>query len=547
MLFESAIAPGTEINVVQTLVHMVDLDPDRLKSAWQSTVARHAALRSGFHWLPQGEPMQVVLRQLEAPVQLLDWRGRHRGEAALEQAWDALCEEERLRGFDMARPPLARWVAVRVGDNAWRLAWTWHHILFDGWSVSRVMGELFALYAGQKVTSPLQPYADFVAAVRGGRDAKDEEKTYWQDRYADIDRTPTLLCGVPLQRWAAGGCDSRRVVLDATTTRALRAMAQAEQVTLNTLVQAAWALLLMQRTGRAGVCFGVTMSGRSFEMRGIDDVVGLCVNSLPLMLRPDGATGVGAWLRQIVSANLALRQREHAPLPRVQVWIGTPGQPLYDTLVIFENYPVDEAISRGAGPSLGIQASSGRGTLGVPLVLIVETKDEEMWLSFEHAREVFDPAGMAGLAAQMEGLVKALLQGAGRSVASLLETPVAACSGLTRAPVRDSAASAPRMALSIIAFSALAETWRGVLSAHATPPRAHFFELGGDSLQAARLVVQWNERVDREGLPAARMQLRDVFEHPVLDDLAAALCLPTGRADADEGRGAPLVTLEESL
>jgi len=547
MLFESSIAPGTEINVVQTLVHMVDLDPDRLKSAWQSTVARHAALRSGFHWLPQGEPMQVVLRQLEAPVQLLDWRSRHRDEAALEEAWDALCEEERLRGFDMARPPLARWVAVRVGDNAWRLAWTWHHILFDGWSVSRVMGELFALYAGQKVTSPLQPYADFVAAVRSGRDAKDEEKTYWQDCYADIGSKPTLLCGVPLQRWAAGGCDSRRVVLDASTTRALRAMAQAEQVTLNTLVQAAWALLLMQRTGREGVCFGVTMSGRSFEMRGIDDVVGLCVNSLPLMLRPDGAMGVGAWLRQIVSANLALRQREHAPLPRVQGWLGTPGQPLYDTLVIFENYPVDEAISRGAGPSLGIQASSGRGTLGVPLVLIVETKDEEMWLSFEHARGVFEPAGIAGLAAQMEGLVKALLQGAGRSVASLLESPVADGSALTRAPVRDAAASASRRVLPAVAFAALAETWRGVLSAPATPPRAHFFELGGDSLRAARLVVQWNERVDRERLPAARMQLRDVFEHPVLDELAAALCLPANRADFDEGRGAPLVTLEESL
>ena len=183
----------------------------------------------------------------------------------------------------------------------------------------------------------------------------------------------------------------------------------------------------------------------------------------------------------------------------------------------------------------------------MPLVLIVETKDEEMWLSFEHARGVFDPAGMAGLAAQMQGLVKALLQGAGRSVASLLETPVAACSALTRAPVRDVAVSAPRRALPAIAFSALAETWRGVLSAPATPPRAHFFELGGDSLLAARLVVQWNERVEREDVPAARMQLRDVFEHPVLEDLAAALCLPAGRADADEGRGAPLVTLEESL
>ena len=97
------------------------------------------------------------------------------------------------------------------------------------------------------------------------------------------------------------------------------------------------------------------------------------------------------------------------------------------------------------------------------------------------------------------------------------------------------------------AFSALAEACRGVLSASAATPHAHFFERGGDSLLAARLVVQWNARVDREGLPAAKMRLRDVFEHPVLDDLAVALCLPAGRTDLDPGRTAPLAALEESL
>ncbi|WP_395321360.1 condensation domain-containing protein [Variovorax sp. UC74_104] len=558
MLFESSLAPDTEVNVVQTLVTMVDFDPARLQSAWQSTVSRHDALRSGFHWLPEGEPVQVLLRQLDAPVRLLDWRGRHRDEAALEQAWEALCEQERRVGFDMARPPLARWVAVRVDDTIYRLAWTWHHILFDGWSVSRVMGELFALYAGQRVASALQPYADFVGAVRGGRNAGSEEQAYWRDRHADIDRVPTLLAGVPLQRWARGGSHSHRVVLDTGTTRALRALAQAEQVTLNTVLQAAWALLLMQRTGRPGVCFGVTMSGRSFEMRGIDDVVGLCVNSLPLMLRPDAAMGVGAWLRQIVSANLALRQREHAPLPVVQGWLGTPGQSLYDTLVIFENYPVDAAISGGTGPDIGIRASTSSGTLGVPLVLIVEPNGEEMWLLLEYARDVFDPQGVAGLAAQMEGIVKALLNGAGRTVASLLEAtaPLGVQAALMKQASRT---SPPRKALPPAPMlAALADAWRGVLAAPqeqeqeqergqaAWTPCPNFFELGGDSLLAARLVAQWNARVDRGDLPARKMRLAEVFEHPVLDDLAAALWVPAGRADP-HARHAPAATLEETL
>ncbi|WP_260396971.1 non-ribosomal peptide synthetase [Variovorax sp. KBW07] len=535
MLVECTIAPATEVNVVQTLVQMQDLDLAKLRAAWQATVARHAVLRTGFHWLPDAEPLQVVLRQAEAAIESLDWRGRHADEASLEAAWEALCEKERVRGFDMACPPLARWTVVRVDEQAYRLAWTWHHALFDGWSGSRVTGELFAFYAGERVSSALQPYADFVGAVRAARHAGPAEAAYWRDRYEDIGRAPTLLSDVPMQRWSRHGCSSTKARLGAGTVRALRAMAQAEQVTMNTVMQAAWSLLLMQCTGRAQACFGVTMSGRSLEMRGIDDVVGLCMNSLPLMLRPEPALGVGAWLRQIVSANLELRQREHASLPAIQGGLGRPGQPLYDTLMIFENYPVDEAVARGAGAGLGIRASSDRGILGVPLLLIVETKGDELLLTLEYARDVFDADGMVALAGRMRDAVDALLEGVGGTVASLRRAMPSARIEVLKSSVSAIANPVANSAVSVnaeagVPLVSMRELWQGLLGAPGLPglpaplPReANFFELGGDSLLAARLVLQWNEQAARMALPVRKMRLADVFEHPVMGALATAL------------------------
>ncbi|MET3492989.1 amino acid adenylation domain-containing protein [Variovorax boronicumulans] len=531
MLVECTIAPATEVDIVQTLVQMQDLDLAKLRAAWQATVARHAVLRTGFHWLSDAEPVQVVLRQAETVIESLDWRGLHADEAALEAAWEALCERERGRGFDMACPPLARWTVVRVDERAYRLAWTWHHVLFDGWSGSRVTGELFAFYAGERVASALQPYADFVGAVRAAGHAGPAEVAYWRGRYEDIGRAPTLLSDVPMQQWSRHGCNSIKARIGADTVRALRAVAQAEQVTMNTLMQAAWSVLLMQGTGREAACFGVTMSGRSLEMRGIDDVVGLCMNSLPLMLRPERMLGVGAWLRQIVSANLELRQREHASLPAIQGWLGRPGQPLYDSLMIFENYPVDEAVARGAGARLGIRASSDRGILGVPLLLIIETKGDELLLTLEYARDVFDDDGMAALAERMCVVLDVLHEGVGGTVASLLDEIPAARIGLLKSLATGSAnPAAPTDVQADVLLASMGALWQGLLADAGDPglPASmlhdgNFFELGGDSLLAGRLVLQWNAHAGTKQMQVRKMRLADVFEQPVMRELVAAL------------------------
>ncbi|WKB55455.1 non-ribosomal peptide synthetase [Eleftheria terrae] len=524
MLVESSLAPaGSEINLVQMQATFDGLDLDRLQAAWQSAVARHAMLRTSFHWRAEGEPLQVVWRAGGAglaELQLLDWRGRHAGTAEADAAWAALCEQERRRGFDLARPPLARWLVVREDGQRWRLAWTWHHLLLDGWSMSQLLGEVFTVYAGQPARPVGPPFASFLQAARATSPAPD----HWRRRHA-LAGPPALLCGQPLARWAAGGHAAEAVQLDEAQMQPLRAFASAQQVTLNTLVQAAWALVLMQRTGQAGCTFGTTLSGRSLELDGIDGVMGLCINTLPLMLRPRREQPVGDWLRELLATNLEMRQHEHASLGAIQGWLGRAGQPLYDTLVVFENYPIDAAVSGGAGAALPLSQVASHGALGVPLALIVVPAGTALTLSLEYARAALPADFVADLLRQLAATLTALVQDAARPLGEVAVTAARVAPALPLgAPAVGQVLPPPAARV----LDALASVWRRVLGEPGSGrgadagygADAHFFDAGGDSLRAAQLVAAWNASPPPGTAP---LSLSMVFAHPVLRDLAAAL------------------------
>jgi non-ribosomal peptide synthetase component F len=164
----------------------------------------------------------------------------------------------------------------------------------------------------------------------------------------------------------------------------------------------------MAHTGRNGATFGVTMSGRSLDMDDIDRVMGLCINNLPLMVWRDPAQSTGDWLRQLLDANLELRQREHASLPQIQRWVGCDGQALYDSLVIFENYPVDAAVSNGAGAALQLDDIASHGALGMPLTLIIVPTAQTLTFSLDYARDVFSATFIENLMQKLTQILKEL-------------------------------------------------------------------------------------------------------------------------------------------
>ncbi|MCP8466331.1 non-ribosomal peptide synthase/polyketide synthase [Pseudomonas sp. ZM23] len=339
MLFHALDVPGSPLYVNQLRVDLDGLDEARLLAAWQAVIARHANLRTGFLANAGSAPLQFVLRDVQLPVQSIDWRGR----PVDEQSLDGIADGQRGLGFDLATPPLQRLALVRLGERRYHLIWTCHHLLLDGWSSARLIGEVLALYRGETLPPPVVQYADYIGWLHAQDGAAGE--TFWRERLKGFDE-PTLLSTA----CAAGFLqEAPRELYSRLAAAPLQRFAQSQRITLNTLVQGAWALLLQRYCGQRSVTFGATVAGRPATLPGAEESLGLFINTLPILQSPDDAQHIGDWLRELQAFNLDVREFEHTPLYDIQRWAGRGGQALFDTLIVFENFPMDAALSSSGG------------------------------------------------------------------------------------------------------------------------------------------------------------------------------------------------------
>ncbi|MCI1007376.1 amino acid adenylation domain-containing protein, partial [Herbaspirillum sp. C7C8] len=365
-------SPCSVANVVQLDASTAHIDVARFAQAWRTVLLRHPILRTGFAWGGQSQPVQVVLRQAELPLTVLDWRGQSAGN--VRQQWEALCQYEHQRGFVPQQAPLMRFVIVQE-DGGYRLLWTWHHVLLDGWSMSQLLGEVFSLMEQQPLQHQALDFRHYIAWLQ--RQAGPPDEPFWRAQFARCPQFPAgLLCGVPTrlpQGQASGAASAYGTVREQLTTaqtQLLQSFAASCKVTFNTLVQAAWSLVLQEVTGADDVVFGVTASGRSTDFPGIERVMGMCINTLPLIQHLDGTMGVPQWLAGLQSHNLALRQREHVDLAAISQWAARKEGDWFDSLLIFENFPVDESLKKGVGRSLAFDAIRSRGATEFPLTVV---------------------------------------------------------------------------------------------------------------------------------------------------------------------------------
>nr|WP_281390719.1 non-ribosomal peptide synthase/polyketide synthase [Sphaerisporangium rubeum] len=328
------------------------VDPEVMRQAWDVVVERHDALRTGFVWQGVAEPVQVVHEGLRAPFEHLDWSGLDHDDAARQARLERLLQVDRDRGFDLARPPLMRVYLVDRGDGRYWLIWSLYQGICDGWSLPIVMDELSLVYEalrrGERAElAAVRPYRDFIAWLQG-RDAGEVER-YWREYLAGFE-APTAL---PLDRqagehWAQ---DRRKIDLTPEVTAALVDVSRRARVTLGTVVQAAWALLLSRYSGDRDVTFGLTVSGRPAELTGMESIVGLFINTLPMRVDvPDDVPFI-EWLRHLQDNQVGLRRYEFTPLVDVQRYSAVPrGTALFDSILVFGNYP-EEAFDEGTDPA----------------------------------------------------------------------------------------------------------------------------------------------------------------------------------------------------
>ncbi|MFD0684690.1 amino acid adenylation domain-containing protein [Actinomadura fibrosa] len=321
------------------------LDADALRAAAATLLRRHANLRAGFRQRKEGTPVQVVHRQVRLPWENADLSGL--GEAEREAEARALAERERARPFDMAKPPLLRFLLIRLADDLHRMVFTNHHILLDGWSTPVLQTELFALYLakGDDTGMPrVTPYKNYLAwLAQQDRSAAEEA---WR-RALDGVHEPTLVApGASEPGTEPPGRVRRQLSEDLTA--ALGARARAQGVTLNTVLQLAWGMLVGGLTGGTDVVFGAAVSGRPPELPGVEQMIGLFINTLPVRVRVRPGDTVAQALTRLQAEQAALMAHHHLGLADIQRLAGTGT--LFDTMTVLENYPFDPD---AAGTSLG--------------------------------------------------------------------------------------------------------------------------------------------------------------------------------------------------
>ena len=415
MIFHSLRDPGSGVYVEQLRLRLgPDLDPTAFERAWQRVVDRHPALRTAFFWSDLDRPLQAVYSGVRLP-----WEVRQGGWSDL-LAWQ---EEDRRKDFDLSRPPLARAVLMDLGREGYGFLWSYHHALLDGWSLPVLLRDLFALYQEETGQGPAEleaarPFRDYIAWLE--EQDLDAAEAYWRRALAGFEAPTPLGIDHPAgSRPAMPGPRSTRVELPPTATDALRGLARGLGVTLNTVVQGAWALLLHRYSGEEDVVFGAVTGGRSAPLPGIESIVGLFINTLPARVRVSRSAELGGWLRDLQDRQAEALQYEYSPLAQIRGWSDLPaGRPLFESLLAFENYPVDEAVQERAGRGLGLDDADVTEQLDSPLSLLA-APGEGLALTLLHDPERIDAPDASRLLRHLEGLLEALPDHASRTLGEL--------------------------------------------------------------------------------------------------------------------------------
>ncbi|MFC6083625.1 amino acid adenylation domain-containing protein [Sphaerisporangium aureirubrum] len=495
------------------------LDVDALVSAWEAVVAAHPVLRSSFHWKGLDKPLQVAHRDVALPVHRHDWSGLD--EERQRERLGRLQTEDRAAGFDPAAPPLQRLHVLRLGDRRHTLIWTYHHVLLDGWSIPVVLDEVMAWYRtltlGAPPPRPVAAYRDYIAWLQ--RQDLQEARDLWTKALAGV--RPSLVSRIaPADPGhGTGAVERRTVALPETLTEGLRDAAARHRVTLSTMVQAVWAVVVQSYTGQPEITFGCATSGRPPELPQVERMVGLFANTLPLRVTVPDDGDLGAWLRDIQNTYAGMRRYEYAPLADIKKWAEAPGQQLFDTLLVLENYSL--AIDSGTGDaaadeSLRFGVDTLYDKIDLPLTLTVAPSPvSEMQLLIH--RDRFAPGFVDDLLKRLHLTMEAIIA-AGRVAPVVSATgprPVLPSEPVAAMRQRPAAPEPPATPEE----EAIAAVYKEILSLADVDVTASFFELGGDSFDAVRAVG----RIDGAGIAT-------LASHPSVRELARAL----SSAEAEE-------------
>ncbi|MFE7813012.1 non-ribosomal peptide synthase/polyketide synthase, partial [Streptomyces sp. NPDC057433] len=420
MLFHRLVGGPDDVYVDQAALLLEGVaDPHALAAAWQRVTERTPALRTCVVWEDVPVPLQVVRRDVRVPVTHLDWRDLD--EAGHAERLARLRADDLARGVDLAAAPLMRLTLVRLPDARLHLLWTSHHLILDGWSLAQVLTEVCeeyaALTAGAESRPPVRrPFGDYVRRL--AEQDPGAARAHWRGVLAGFTDPTPLPADRPLREaHSARSADVHAAGLDDEASARLARTARDAGLTLNTVVQGAWALLLARYGAEDDVVFGTTVSGRPDDLPGVESMVGMFINTVPTRIRVDPGRTAGAWLRDLQDAQAESRRFAAVSLAELTRLSDVPsGSPLFHSMVAFENYPFDEARTAGSGVRLA-QVTS-RDATNYPLVLRAH-HGERLGFDLAYDPALFDAATVRSLAGRLCLLLTELADGPDRPLRDL--------------------------------------------------------------------------------------------------------------------------------
>lgn len=414
MLFHSLYEPESRLYFEQVVVPFEGgVNRDAFVKAWTSVANADTAVRTSFHWESFVKPVQVVHDAAPVPVEFRDLCSVD--PAGRDAAIETLLAEDRQRGFDLQRAPLFRVMVIQLSPTSYRLVLSFHHIILDGWSLQMVVAQFSEVYpaicAGRTPNLPAtRPYGDHIRWLQ--RQDLDAARNYWHNTLGGFEGDCRLL-RAPAAAGLVQNYTEQSLQLTAETSAALRQFAAAHKLTLNTLVQGAWALLLYRLTGSADVLFGVTVSGRPAELRDVERMVGLFINTLPLRARINPESVVTAWLENLQRQQFEARLFDYSPLVQIREWSGVAGfGTLFETLFAFENYPVQTRGAEGAAPAVFVERTN------YPLSAAV-VPGPRIHIRLLYNQSLLSGDAVRRIGANYELVLEALAQSQGKRIAGL--------------------------------------------------------------------------------------------------------------------------------
>ncbi|HYW71641.1 MAG TPA: amino acid adenylation domain-containing protein, partial [Pyrinomonadaceae bacterium] len=412
LLFHTLFTPEVDVYFTQlggTIEQQ--LDAGAFKRALQRVIDRHPILRTAFVWEGVSEPLQVVHKQVELPWQEFDWRTLNVSQQETEL--EAFLTADRQRDFVFSEAPIMRCTLVRLGEDSYRFIWSFHHLLLDGWALFQVAKEAFAFYdafvEGRELSvATTRPFRDYIGWLQ--RQDRSRAERFWREALKGF-AAPTPLV---MERAADEHAEleenyhDQRLKLSAETTEALQSLARKHQLTLNTIVQGVYGLLLSRYCGEDDVVFGATVAGRPATLVGVESMIGIFINTLPARIRISPALGVLPWLKQLQEQQVEAQEYDHSPLAQVQGWSEVPrGQPLFESILVFENYPVDASLSQPRG-SLSLKDVKSFDRANYPLT-IGASPGRELLFRFSYDRRRFDDEAITRMFGHLEAMLEAIV------------------------------------------------------------------------------------------------------------------------------------------